>query len=424
MTAPPSGADVAVIGGGVIGTQCALHFRRLRPDRSVILIDRDPFAYDSASCGNMGGFATCEVRPLASPENLLRALSWIFNPLAPLALRPRYAAAFAPWLAAFVKYALTPGHTPRVIAAQQQLMLRASDAHLAVVGGTPLSHLISDEGAIAVYRSRARMERDWSTRWRLFRERGEACDILSREDLMRRLPDPDASGAHGVHIPAIRHWKSPAALLKGLHEMAEGAGAVIVKGDATAISIRNGRAASVDLANGRNISCENVIVAGGAWSRALCASVGDKVPLDTERGYATTLPKDRLKIENLLLFPDDEFVATPMREGLRLGGTVEFAGLKAPPNFERTRALVTLMRRYFPALDDQGRTDWMGFRPSTPDGLPVIGQSPSAANVYYAFGHGHVGVTQSAITGALIAELIAGAPPRIDLAPYSIARFR
>lgn len=422
-TAQSSGAAVVIIGSGVVGTQCALHLRRIIPDASVLMIDRDPFSYDGASSGNMGGFATCEVRPLASPENLRRALSWMFNPLAPLALRPLYAGAFAPWLAKFVKYTLTPGHTAHVVAAQQELMSRAVDAHLSVVAGTPLETLISSQGAIAVYRTRARMERDFATRWRLFSERGEACEILSQDELRRRLPDLDGDIAHAIHIPAIRHWKSPASLLKGLHAMAQDAGVAIAEGVAARINTSHGRAVSVELAGGRKLACESVIVAGGAWSKPLCASVGDRVPLDTERGYATTLPRDRTRIENLLLFPDDEFVATPMHEGLRLGGAVELAGLKAAPNFARTCALVQLMRRYFPNLEDEGRADWMGFRPSTPDGLPVIGKSPKARNVYYAFGHGHVGVTQSAITGALVADMIAGAPPRIDLSPFSIARF-
>lgn len=124
------------------------------------------------------------------------------------------------------------------------------------------------------------------------------------------------------------------------------------------------------------------------------------------------------------MFPDDEFVATPMLEGLRIGGTVELAGLRAPPNFKRTRMLVHMMKQYFPGIDPGNRTDWMGFRPSIPDGLPVIGRSPGVANAFYAFGHGHVGVTQSAITGRLLAQSLCGQPTDVNLSPFSIARFR
>lgn len=415
---------VVIVGTGIVGTQCALHLQQLRPGADITMVDRAPFAYDNASCGNMGGFAVCEVRPLATPANLFRAIRWAFDPLAPFTLRLRHLPDYLPWMCSFVKAALTPGHVARVIAAQEALMVRAHEAHRSMLGSSVIEQLVSSEGAICIYRTRKRMMRDWAGRWRLFRERGERCEVLSRHELRAKLPSLDCRFSHAIHVPAIRHWRSPAHLLRTLHEISRTRGIKIMAADVSRILSYRQAVRGVQLADRTEIPCDHVVIAAGAWSRSLCASVGDRVPLDTERGYATTLPLDRNSIHHLLLFPDDEFVATPMSEGLRIGGTVELAGLRAPPNFARIDALVHLMRDYFPSLDTSQRSSWMGFRPSMPDGLPVIGPSARTHNALYAFGHGHVGVTQSAITGRLIAQTLCGEPPDIDLAPFSIDRFQ
>ncbi len=415
---------IVVVGAGSLGTQCALGLRALLPEAAITVLDRNPDAYDNASSGNMGGFATCEVQPLARPANLMRALAWAVDPLAPFTLRLRYVADYLPWAYGFIKAALTPGHFSHVVSAQKALMMGAYQAHLDVIAQTPLRDLISEDGAVCIYRTPARMQRDWDSRWRLFRDRGEPCEILSRADLQQKLPDLDPRFQQAVYLPSIRHWKSPAALLRGLHAILRERQVTIQAGEVTGITTENGKVTRIQLADGTEVPCDFLVIAAGVWSRPLCASLGDKVPLDTERGYATTLPNDASRIRNLLLFPDDEFVATPMLEGLRIGGTVELAGLQAPPNFRRTSMLVHMMKHYFPDIDPSNRTDWMGFRPSIPDGLPVIGGSPSVANAFYAFGHGHVGVTQSAITGRLLAQSLCGQPTDVNLMPFSIARFR
>jgi len=415
---------VVIVGAGVIGTQCALHIRALLPDAAITVIDQTPFAYDNASCGNVGGLATSEVHPLARPKNLFRALRWAINPLAPFTMRLRYMPDYLPWALWFIRAALTPGHFAHVTAVQESLMKHAHDAHLDTIGDTPLRDLISADGAICIYKTEARMRHDWDNRWRQFRSRGEQCEMLSQTDLLQRLPDLEHHFQYAVHAPSIRHWKSPAALLRGLHQMVMDRGVSLTEGSVADIGTHKNQAHYVLLADGTQVPCDFVVVAAGAWSRPLCLSLGDRVPLDTERGYATTLPRDRSRINHLLLFPNDEFVATPMLEGLRIGGTVELAGLKAPPNFERTQMLVQSMKSYFPTIDTEGRSDWMGFRPSLPDGLPVIGRSPTTSNAFYAFGHGHVGLTQSAITGRLLAQALCDQVPDVDLKPFSIARFR
>jgi len=414
---------ILVIGAGIIGIHCALQQQKRRPDAAILVIDRSPFSYDGASSGNMAGFATCEVQPLATLANVARGVSWMMNPLAPFTLRPSSLPILIPWLRGFVKAAMTPGHFAHVVAAQESLMSRAYDAHIDVIGDTPLRTLISTQGALALYKSPQRLQRDWNNRWRLFRARGEACHKLGGAELKQKLPDLDSRIEYAIHIPSIRYWTDPAILLAGLHDLARRRGIDIRIGDISKIELQEDNSSSVWLNEGESIGFDKLVIAAGAWSKSLCQFIGDKVPLDTERGYATTLSAAGVSIHHLLLFPDDEFVATPLTAGLRLGGTVELAGLEAPPNYQRTDLLARKIKDYFPSINTSVRKSWMGHRPSTPDGLPVIGVSPRASNVFYAFGHGHVGMTQSAITGKLIAQMLCKEPPEVDIAPFNIGRF-
>ena len=145
--------------------------------------------------------------------------------------------------------------------------------------------------------------------------------------------------------------------------------------------------------------------------------------LESERGYNTTLPDPGIQLRAEVIFAERKFVATPLAPGLRIGGAAEFAGLEAPPNYARCDALLSLAARYLPGLRADGGTQWMGHRPTTPDSLPVIGRSPRRRDVFYAFGHGHTGLTLGPTTGRLIAGLVAGRPSPLDLAPFAIERF-
>ena len=414
--------DVLIIGAGIIGTYCAIQIALNKGNAKIHILDRNPASFDNASCGNMGGFAVCEVQPLATLRTLLRTPALMLKPLSPLTIRPSKIPSFSRWAFGFVRAALTPGHYQNVVRAQSTLMERAYQAHLDVIGNTDLVKLLSDEGTICLYRKQRSMTYDWNTRWKLFRDRGEDCRVLEPDELHARLPSLDRSLEHAVHIPSIKYWKEPASLLQGLHDMARKHGIVIDQGDVLSLGFEDNKPTSALTSDGKAVRFDRLIITAGAWSGPLCEQLGDTVPLSTERGYSTTITTEAA-IKNLILFKDDDFVATPMNSGLRLGGTVELAGLEAPPNYKRTALLARQLGNYFPSVNTSDRTDWMGHRPSLPDTLPVISPSPSHANVIYAFGHGHVGVTQAAITGRLVSQIVAGETPEIDLEPFSISRF-
>jgi len=171
------------------------------------------------------------------------------------------------------------------------------------------------------------------------------------------------------------------------------------------------------------LTASRVIVAAGAWSRQLALSLGDRIPLDTERGYNTTLPETNFDLRTHVTFADHGFVVSRIRDAVRIGGAVELAGLARRPNYRRAEVLRDKVSAFLPGLAVDGGEEWMGFRPSLPDSLPVIDRSPRTDRIIYAFGHGHLGLTQAAGTAELVRALVYGAAPPLDPSRFSARRF-
>jgi D-amino-acid dehydrogenase len=229
---------------------------------------------------------------------------------------------------------------------------------------------------------------------------------------------------HAVFTPQWSHINDPKVLVDRLRQSVQADGVMIRTGAVMGILPPDGSGAGIELEDGRQLKADKVIVAAGAWSGLLARQLGDRVLIESERGYNMTLAEPGIHLDREVIFAERKFVATPLSCGLRIGGAAEFGGLDAAANYKRSAALVTLARRYLPGLKIDGGTPWAGHRPTTPDSLPVIGPSASHPDVVYAFGHGHLGLTQAATTGRLVADLIFQKPASLDLSPYSITRFR
>jgi glycine/D-amino acid oxidase-like deaminating enzyme len=161
-----------------------------------------------------------------------------------------------------------------------------------------------------------------------------------------------------------------------------------------------------------------IVLTAGAWSRGLARQLGARVPLDTERGYHLMLPPVEPGLGRPTIHGERSFSLCPMEHGTRLTSQVEFAGLDAPPDYRRVRGLLGAAKRMLPGLEAEERSAWLGFRPSLPDSLPAIGPVPGRPGIYLGFGHGHLGLTQGPVTGRILADLIAGRDPGIDMTPY------
>jgi len=409
----------AVVGAGIVGLCCAYHLNRAGLD--VVLIDRDPEG-DRTSFGNAGAVAVAEILPLPSPGIARKVPGFLFDPLGPLSIRFRY----LPWLVPYLRHFLAASRPERFragTAAMAALLASALDDHEALLQTIAMSSSLNRKGGLFVYRSAQGRAAD-EPGWQLRREVGLHAEPLDRRQIEEMEPSLGPEAHCGYVTDDWAHYDDPKALCSGLLAHLRQTGVEVIAAEIARIDFDGGRPAALVPRQDERIAFDNVVIAAGAWSHHLSRELGDPFPLETERGYNTTLPNPGVSVSTMTTFAEDQFVMTPMAMGLRIGGAVEFAGLDATPNYRRSKALLKLARRYLPGLNTEGGSEWMGHRPSTPDSLPVIGRSPGHANVIYAFGHGHLGLTGSATTGRIVAELAAGREPGLDLAPFRVSRFR
>ncbi|MBT9549926.1 MAG: FAD-binding oxidoreductase [Hydrogenophaga sp.] len=410
-------ADVAVVGAGIIGLSVAMHL--VAQGRSVLLIDRKGIALE-ASAQNAGALAFSDILPLASPRILRQAPRWLLDPLGPLAIRPGYALQIAPWLLRF-GMASRPSAYRASLQAQTQLMRLAAPAFHAMLARAQALHMIRQDGSLQVYEGDAEF-RSSLPGWQLRAEAGIAFEHVQGERLRALQPGLASSITAGTFVP---HWETvsdPFEVASALGRHVLQAGATWRQAEVRSIAVRDGGVA-LQLAQGSAVHANQAVIATGAWSRQLATQLGDAIPLDTERGYNTTLPPGAFDLQRQIIFGSHGFVVTPLSTGIRVGGAVELGGLKLPPNFKRSAHMLEKASRLLPGLRTEGGTQWMGYRPSLPDSLPVIGHAKASRRVVYAFGHGHLGLTQSGATGHLVAELLAGHTPSIPLEPFRPDRF-
>lgn len=405
---------ILVVGAGIIGLSCA---RALVADgHRVTVLDRDPPG-DKASFGNAGGLGVTEIIPASVPGLVWKVPGWLFDPLGPLSLRAGHLPKLAPWLVRFLRSGSWP-EVERITGALARLAARTYDDMLPLLAELDLMGDLHQVGALWVYESREGFEAD--SRFRVMRRRyGLVCEEL--DGAAARAMEPALSEAvrYAMFTPQWSHVSDPKRIVDRLRVRLEEQGVVMVKAEAAGVAGNE-----LITGDGGRLSFDRLVVAAGAWSGRLARLIGDRALIESERGYNTTLPNPGVSLSREVIFAERQFVATPLDMGLRIGGAAEFAGLEARPNYARSNALAELARRYLPGLNTEGGTRWMGHRPTTPDSLPVIGRSLRRSDVFYAFGHSHTGLTFGPTTGKLIAELVAGRTPSVDVAPFAIERFQ
>ena len=404
---------LVVIGSGIVGLSCA--WRLIKAGATVTIVDPSP-AGDKCSFGNAGGIAVTEIMPASVPGLLWHVPRWLMDPLGPLAIRWRYAPQLIPWMWAF----LQAGTAERVAGAAGALAALNALVYEDLVPMLSELGLLADlqrAGAIVLYSSAAALERE-RAQWQLRSQHGIDWRVLSRQELTELEPDLAPHFQTAVFMPTWSHVASPRRIVDRLRERLLDLGSSLEHGRICDFVTDGNQVSAAVTEQGHSLPADAFIVAAGAWSATLARRRGDRILLESERGYNTTVPAPGVRVRHELIFAEHQFVVTPLEAGLRVGGAAEFAGLDAPPDFRRARALLALAQRALPQLTSEGGVAWMGNRPATPDSLPVIGRSRRAANVYYAFGHCHLGLTQSAPTARLIAELIEGRE-----APFSPQRF-
>jgi glycine/D-amino acid oxidase-like deaminating enzyme len=408
--------DVAVVGAGIIGL--AVAFRLAAAGRTIVVVDpNDPGS--GASYGNAGAIAPYGCAPIGNPNVLRNLPDLLLGSDSPFAMRTAALPSLLPWLLRFL-WQSTSSRARRNGRALQSLLKEAAQAWNDLAAQAGVSELIRYEGCLYVYRDKAPAKNgDWAARLR--DELGVRQEWLTSNDVARLEPAlPRAAG--GLFFPDAAHFVDPPMLTRRLAAAAQSHGA----------SFQRARVERIDpnVSGPFRLGCGNVIIeapkvvlAAGAWSRGLARQVGDEVPLDTERGYHLEFAMDVCPITRPVSPIDLGFYVTPMAGRLRVAGTVELGGLSAPLNRRRTALLERGVRKLFPDLGAP-QSQWLGFRPSLPDSLPVIGPSRRHPGLIHAFGHGHLGMTLAAVTSLIVAGLVEGGNGVWDLTAFRVDRFR
>ena len=412
------GQRVAVVGAGVVGLACASHLQLRGHD--VTLVDpRPPGEY--CSFGNAGCFSRSSCVPLGLPGTWRKVPGWLADPRGPLFIPLRDLPRLAPWLWRFQR-STSIARVNGIADALHALLTVTLDKWRPLAQRAGVSELIVQRGYAFVYESAAAFDDDAFGR-EIRRRRGVAMEILSGPAIRDFDPALSPRLTHLVVLPEQGHCPNPFRLSQALAARLREGGARFVNATASAFDIVGGCATRV-VTDHEAIDCDVVVIAAGAHAKPLAAQLGSDVPLESERGYHVMLAEPGVAPHVPIASGEGKYFATPMEGGLRIAGTVELGGLAAPPDYRRANALVEKARRILPGLRAERIERWMGHRPSLPDSLPVIGRSPRARNAFFAFGHGHVGLTAAAPTGEIIADLVDGRPPFIDIAPYAPNRFR
>ncbi|MBU9604305.1 FAD-binding oxidoreductase [Burkholderia multivorans] len=407
-----------VIGGGIVGVCCALYLQR--DGHAVTLID--PAAPgDSTAKWSCGQMAVSEIIPLSKPGILKKVPGWLLDQSGPLALRPGALPGILPW---FFRFVASARHA-KIVSIAQAMATLTHDVYTdyaplldacgdsALLGQHPVLEVVDDPAGIAHEQPHLELRQSL----------GFQSQRLTATEIADLEPALAGRFRHGLLFPEWRAVNDTEGFIAALTASFEAQGGRRVRANAARIDEADGRATGVMLTSGEHIAAAHVVVAAGTGSRQFFGALGVRVPLEGIAGYQALLADPGVAFRHSVIYADGGFCFSPMTRGLQIGGTIEFAGRNAQPNFRRADIILEKAKRILPELRTARVEYGVGYRPFLPDTKPIIDRSKRLPNAYMAFGHGQLGLTLGATTGRLIADLAAGRPTRQNLAPFSAYRF-
>ena len=409
--------SILVVGAGIVGVSSAIWLRRFT-DAEVTVIDRAGPG-EGTSHGNGGVLAACGVAPVTGPGLIRKAPGMLLDPDVPLYLRWSYLPRLAPWLRRYLGHA-NAADSRRISRGLAEIVGDSVAQHKALVAGTGAEDWVTDSDYSFAYTDRAAYEAEAFT-WSLRRDAGFVPQITEGAAVREREPNLAPSIGFLATLRDHGYIRDPGGYVRALARVLEAEGGHVRRAEVRDVEMADGRVAAV-LTDAGRMPCDALVLATGVWSKPLMKKLGLSVPLETERGYHIVFRDATGGPSHPVMIASGKFVATPMAEGLRCAGILEFAGLDAGPS----AAPLALMRRHvraaFPNLSAGEEIEWLGHRPAPSDSLPLIGEV-RGSGVFSAFGHHHIGLTGGPKTGRLVAGLVAGKPPNADLAPFDPMRF-
>ncbi|MGH7682802.1 MAG: NAD(P)/FAD-dependent oxidoreductase [Vulcanimicrobiaceae bacterium] len=410
-------ADIAIVGSGIIGTTATLALQ----DAGLRTITFDPVQVGAWTAEGSAGFLhDGEIFPLPHPRLLTAVPRMLLDPLGPLVFRSSYIPQLTGWSAQFLR-AMRKERYEIGIAALSQLNKTSVDTLVDMARAAGADDLIVRNGGLKACRD-ARTLDGLSRNLHYFEDAGIPAEMLDARALAALEPALSDRLAGGMYFPHSAHCVDLAEFGRRLGARVRERGNVVLAAADRIVPEESG-AWAVTYGRRERVVVGRVLVAAGHASAKLLRPLGYRVPLAPARGYHLMLANPGVQLQRAVIVEEAHFGVTPMRAGLRLAGTMEFAPADTPPDMRRAENLYKLALPYLPGLERANATAWMGVRPVSADDVPMIGRAGRHANLYYSFGHGHLGLTQSATSARAIAALVTGETPPFDLRPFDLARF-
>ena len=408
--------SVGIVGAGIQGVCIGLQL--IKKGIPVTLFDKNEPG-KMASYGNAGHFSPYAILQFNRPDILYDIPKMLFSSYGPLALKWNYIPKMIPWIMQYLKSCNTKGmmHTAKYM---HQILDLSLDAYEEIFEEIDTTNLVERKGIIYIWTNQNLKSREIEIKVR--EQFGVKQRLLSRNDILNLEPNLQPVFDAGILYDYAYHARDPHGILKKIFELYISKGGKFIKSEIKNICQTKVNETEITTELSEKYKFEKTILACGAFSKKLTDKLNENIPLDTERGYHVHFKGSQNLVSRPVIFLDRGFGLTPMNQGLRAVGTVELGGLKNPPSKKRIEYVVRCARELLPQLGNHS-DEWLGFRPTLPDFLPIIGPSQKNNNIIYAFGHHHLGWTLGAITGKIVSKIVNEEKTNLDLSPYSSKRF-
>jgi D-amino-acid dehydrogenase len=413
-------SDVLILGAGAVGLSTA-HALLQRGIRSTILERLEPGA--GSSLRNAGYVCPSHFVPLAAPGMIAQGVRWMLNPASPFYVRLRPDWDLIRWGILFWRSS-TGAHVHRSMGLLRDLCTRGLSLYEQLAADPSLDFDLQKRGLLILFRT-AKGEAGCAEEVHLAHSIGVEAELLNRTGLEQREPGIAFAALGGAFYPGDAHL-DPEKFLRSLTAHLESRGVDIARGAGVVrMTVTSGGEMTVVTTRG-TYAARNVILAGGAWSPGIVKSLGIRLPMQPGKGYSMTIPRPAKTPLTPMILAEERVALTPFRTSFRLGGTMEVGGFTLDVTRRRAQAIIDAVPRYLPECDVREANPaeaWAGLRPVSPDGLPYIGRFRRFPNLIAATGHAMLGLTLAPVTGSLVADLITGVRPPVELAALSPDRF-